>query len=90
MAVWGIVLLGGMVAWYAYDLPDVDRALAATRRPTVTVVAADGSVLARLGDLYGPLFGRAMKELTQAALDPRSRQRLIRTTKGTRRPLTQF
>ncbi len=53
MAVWGIVCLGAMVAWYAYDLPDVDRALAATRRPTVTIVAADGSVLARLGDLYG-------------------------------------
>ena len=53
MAVWGIVGLGAMVAWYAYDLPDVDRALAASRRPTVTIVAADGSVLAKLGDLYG-------------------------------------
>ena len=29
--------------------------------------------VAGLQDLYGPLFGRAMKELTQAGLDPRLR-----------------
>jgi len=52
-AVWGIVAAIVLTAWYAYDLPDVDKALAATRRPTVTVIAADGFELATFGDLYG-------------------------------------
>ncbi len=55
--VWGIVFLGAVVAWYAYDLPEVDKALAASRRPTVTILAADGSVLAKIGDLYGMPVG---------------------------------
>jgi len=51
--VWGIIaglLVGG---WYFTDLPDIDTALEATRRPTVTLVSADGQVLAARGDLYG-------------------------------------
>jgi len=52
-AIWGVVaalLLGG---WYASDLPDVDSALKATRKPTVTLLADDGTPIARRGDLYG-------------------------------------
>ncbi len=55
MAVWGFVALVGLVAWYAYDLPDIARLeeAAGERGPTVTIEAADGSVLAHYGDLYG-------------------------------------
>ena len=54
-AIWGTVALAVLVAWYAYDLPDIDRleAAAGTRAPTVTVQAADGTMLAHYGDLYG-------------------------------------
>jgi penicillin-binding protein 1A len=52
-AIWVAVVLGGIVAWYAADLPDIDQALAPTRRPAITVLADDGSVLATLGDVYG-------------------------------------
>ena len=52
-AVWGLVAAICLATWYAYDLPDVDKALTETRRPTISVVAADGSELATLGDLYG-------------------------------------
>ncbi len=52
-AVWLVIAATALVTWYATDLPDVDAALAATRRPTVTLLAADGSVLATRGDLYG-------------------------------------
>lgn len=53
--VWGLVALTGLVAWYAYDLPDVDslEETAGRRAPTVTLLAADGSRLAHYGDLYG-------------------------------------
>ena len=55
MAVWAAVVLAGVVAWYAYDLPDIDHleAAAGKRAPTVTVQAADGTVLAHYGELYG-------------------------------------
>ena len=52
-AVWAVIAAGSVLAWYAYDLPDVDEALAATRRPTVTLLSADGAVIATRGDLYG-------------------------------------
>ncbi|MBT4700446.1 MAG: hypothetical protein HOB79_05175, partial [Rhodospirillaceae bacterium] len=26
LAVWGFIGLGGVMAWYAYDLPDVEQA----------------------------------------------------------------
>ncbi len=52
-AVWAVIATGMAAAWYAYDLPDVDSAVAATRRPSVSVLAADGSAIAAYGDLYG-------------------------------------
>ncbi len=54
-AVWGAVALAGIVAWYAYDLPDIEvlEQQAGQRAPTVTLLAADGSVLAHYGELYG-------------------------------------
>ncbi|MBR0674402.1 transglycosylase domain-containing protein [Neoroseomonas soli] len=53
LAVWG--MLAGFVAlfWFAWDLPRPEEALGATRRPSVTLVAADGALLATSGDLYG-------------------------------------
>ncbi len=52
-AIWGLVAVMGIGAWYAYDLPDVDQALDAKRQPSLTVLAVDGTMLASVGDLYG-------------------------------------
>ncbi len=52
-AIWGFIALMGITAWYAYHLPDVSKALDATRRPAITILAADGSEIATMGDLYG-------------------------------------
>lgn len=52
-SIWLTLALGGMVAWFAYDMPDVDAVEAPVRRPAVTMVAADGAALARYGDLAG-------------------------------------
>jgi penicillin-binding protein 1A len=51
--IWVSVAAVGVVAWYAADLPDVDAALTAPRRASVTVLAADGSEVASSGDRYG-------------------------------------
>ena len=52
-AIWVSVIGAGIVAWFAYDLPDVSRIAELTRRPSVTLLAADGSQVAAFGDLYG-------------------------------------
>jgi penicillin-binding protein 1A len=52
-AIWLAIAAGVIVAWYGADLPDVEAALAPTRRPAITVLAADGQELATVGDFYG-------------------------------------
>jgi len=52
-AVWAVIGFLGLAAWYGTELPDVDQAFHATRRPTVILLAADGSELATIGDVYG-------------------------------------
>ena len=50
-AIWGGVSLGGVIGWYAIDLPDIDRLSAATRRPSITILDRAGGVIATFGDL---------------------------------------
>jgi len=67
VAVWALIGLLGLAAWYGTELPDVDQAFDASRRPTVTLVAADGSELATLGDVYGAPAG--LDDLPPALID---------------------
>ncbi len=50
--IWGSLALAGLIGWYVLDLPDPDM-LAGDRKGSVTVLAADGSVLATYGELHG-------------------------------------
>ncbi|HEX9836552.1 MAG TPA: biosynthetic peptidoglycan transglycosylase, partial [Alphaproteobacteria bacterium] len=52
-AIWAGVALAAVVGWYAWDLPDVDRVMATSRRPSVTVASGDGAVVATYGEIYG-------------------------------------
>jgi penicillin-binding protein 1A len=52
MLIW-ISCLGGMgVLWFSYDLPDINRLQATARRPSVTIMTQDGTVIGTYGDLY--------------------------------------
>ncbi len=51
--VWSGVALAALLLWFCWDLPRPDVALETTRRPSVTLLAADGAMLATQGDLYG-------------------------------------
>ena len=53
VAVWGVIAVGALVAWYALDLPDIEGTLARGRAPAVHLLAADGREIAAIGDLYG-------------------------------------
>ena len=53
-SVWLAICAAAAVAWYARDLPDIaDLEKASVRKPIVSVLAADGSVLARYGQIHG-------------------------------------
>ncbi|HTI85525.1 MAG TPA: PBP1A family penicillin-binding protein [Alphaproteobacteria bacterium] len=52
--IWGGVALAGFVGWCAYDMPESDNIPALARRPQVTILAQDGSMVLRLGDRAGP------------------------------------
>ena len=53
LSLWGLLAGGAALIWFTWDMPSPDAALAATRRPSVTLMAGDGRVIATQGDLYG-------------------------------------
>lgn len=53
-SVWLAICAAAAVAWFARDLPDIaDLEKAGVRKPIITVLAADGSVMARYGEVHG-------------------------------------
>jgi len=75
-SVWGLMVLGAGAAYIAWDLPNIDEAIAATRKPTIRVVTRDGVMLARRGDRYGaPVrLDEMPPELPQAILATEDRR----------------
>ena len=53
MGLWGILILGGVLAWYARELPDIIDNPKFERKASITVLANDKSVIARYGDIKG-------------------------------------
>lgn len=76
LAVWGLVILGGAVAYFAFDLPDVSRIGEVQRNPSVQLVSADGQTLATFGDLYGEFIpvGQLPPSVAQALIATEDRR----------------
>lgn len=53
LGIWCAVGLGGVIAWYAWDLPELSSLETPARRPSVLLRTADGAILARYGQLHG-------------------------------------
>jgi penicillin-binding protein 1A len=53
LGVWAGLAAACVIGWYAYELPPIDDLMSSTRRPGVTVLASDGTVLATSGEYYG-------------------------------------
>ena len=53
-AVWGVVALGAVIAYYAYDMPRMDGIPQLAKRPAVTLLARDGTPFAHFGDSSAP------------------------------------
>jgi penicillin-binding protein 1A len=56
MLAWLILGGAGVIGYFALTLPDTSQLAQSQRRPSVTILAADGSMVAT----YGDLFGRAL------------------------------
>jgi len=50
---WAAIIGGGVLGYFALTLPDTSQLTTAERRPSVTILAADGSLLTTFGDLFG-------------------------------------
>ncbi len=53
LCVWGLIMLAGLVGWFAWDMPRIDEVEALRRHPSVTIIAGDGTTFARMGQLGG-------------------------------------
>ena len=53
LGLWCILIAGGILAWYARELPQLIDNPKFERKASITVLANDGSVIARYGDIKG-------------------------------------
>jgi penicillin-binding protein 1A len=52
-ALWAGIFVAALCAWYAQELPDITQKANFERKNSITVKAADGSVIARYGEIRG-------------------------------------
>lgn len=53
--IWMSFFGGGTILWYSYDLPDITKLQHTERRPSLTILAKDGTKLATYGDLHSQM-----------------------------------
>ncbi|MEN5083877.1 PBP1A family penicillin-binding protein [Bosea sp. TWI1241] len=53
LGLWGVLGLGGIVAYHAAQLPPIDQLTVPKRPPNIAILAADGSLLANRGETGG-------------------------------------
>lgn len=66
-ALWVALILGLTLAWFARELPDITEQMIFERRPTITILANDGTVIDRYGDIKGETVN--VKELPKHVSD---------------------
>jgi penicillin-binding protein 1A len=76
VAVWGAIVSACLLAWVATTLPDIRELGRTDRHPSVTLRAADGSLIATYGDLYGESLklGDLPKALPEAVIATEDRR----------------
>lgn len=76
MGVWAGLFVLGIAAWYARELPDITRAPQFERKPSITILANDSSVIARYGDIKGESYTirELPPQLVQAVLATEDRR----------------
>jgi penicillin-binding protein 1A len=57
MALWGVAALFMLGVYFLYDLPDIDKVKPLDTKPSITILANDGALIARYGGLQGAVLG---------------------------------
>lgn len=55
LLIWLLFIGGLLFLWFGYDLPDIMKLQQTCRRPSITILARDGTKLATYGDLHGQM-----------------------------------
>lgn len=76
LAIWSGLIFSGILAYYAWDLPDLEKLETPSRRPSVTILASDNSVIATYGDLHAGAvrFNQVPPYLVQAIIATEDRR----------------
>ncbi len=53
LSLWGCILIVGLLAWFAYDLPNISELNIGERRPSYVFLTKNHREVARYGDFYG-------------------------------------
>ncbi len=53
LAIWGLVAVGGVVAYFAMKLPPIDQLSVPKRPPNIAILASDGTLIANRGETGG-------------------------------------
>lgn len=56
LGIWGFIGVGSVLVYYGIGLPRLIDTAAMTRKPSVTILAEDGSVIARFGETTGNMI----------------------------------
>lgn len=59
LGIWGFIGGVGILIWYGSELPRLIDTAAMTRKPSITILAEDGSIVARYGDITGAIINAA-------------------------------
>jgi penicillin-binding protein 1A len=69
LGLWAAIIGGAALGYFALTLPDTSQLTVAERRPSVTVLAEDGSLIGSFGDLFGqPLTLKEMSPFLPKAV----------------------
>ncbi|MCW9034637.1 MAG: PBP1A family penicillin-binding protein [Rhodospirillales bacterium] len=53
LTIWGIVIGGAILSYFAYGLPDIESATTSARKPHIQVLDARGRLIGDVGEIYG-------------------------------------
>src|SRR5262249_60476741 len=53
LVLWAVIIGAAALGYFALTLPDTSQLATAERRPSVTILAEDSSLIASFGDLFG-------------------------------------
>ena len=55
-ALWGVIVIVGILLWYGSELPNITKSMVYERRPTITIKASNGDIIDRYGDIKGDII----------------------------------